>query len=449
MRLEKAAGVELGETVLAEADTPRQIAAAIARAQAGPRPGLGPGLRPAGCRPGPASARPAPSPPGLSPPWARPGSGHGRADADRGAALAGRARRRARPHPAAERRRQRDADHLRQPVSRRVRRGRRPARPRRGAGRARRAAAPHRAGVLPRLHRHPARRRRPGAALPAVPRRSDRGVRHAPGRDPAQRGRPRPADVRRGRARRRAPAPARADPDHGRDGAGHPTRLRSDVRLRSRPGLRSRLQRGCAGADPVHVGEHGLAEGRGAVARQPARQHPRLRRGLRDDRRRRRRHVAAAVPRHGPDRRVVRAALPRHADRLDVAAGLPGQAGALARGDLAASRHHHRGAQLRLRPVRAQDRGRRPRRARSVVVARRAERRRGRPRRHDRALHDALRAARLPARGAAAGLRPGREQPVRDRPAAGTPAPHRAPQPGGVPARAGDRAAPRPTIPSR
>ena len=40
-------------------------------------------------------------------------------------------------------------------------------------------------------------------------------------------------------------------------------------------------------------------------------------------------------------------------------------------------------------------------------------------------------------------------QPVRDRPAAGTPAAHRAPQPGGVPARAGDRARPRPTIHSR
>ena len=39
MRLEKAAGVELGETVLAEADTPRQIAAAIARARATPAAG--------------------------------------------------------------------------------------------------------------------------------------------------------------------------------------------------------------------------------------------------------------------------------------------------------------------------------------------------------------------------------------------------------------------------
>ena len=33
MRLEQAAGVELGETVLAEADTPRQIADALARAR--------------------------------------------------------------------------------------------------------------------------------------------------------------------------------------------------------------------------------------------------------------------------------------------------------------------------------------------------------------------------------------------------------------------------------
>ena len=37
MRLEQASGIALGDTILAEADTPRQIAAAIARArQAGP-----------------------------------------------------------------------------------------------------------------------------------------------------------------------------------------------------------------------------------------------------------------------------------------------------------------------------------------------------------------------------------------------------------------------------
>jgi fatty-acyl-CoA synthase len=85
MRLEKAAGVELGETVLAEADTPRQLAAAIAQAHAGPRPGLPPasshprpGLAPASARPQPglsqASARPAP---GLPPASAHPGPGRG------------------------------------------------------------------------------------------------------------------------------------------------------------------------------------------------------------------------------------------------------------------------------------------------------------------------------------------------------------------------------------
>ncbi len=80
MRLEKAAGVELGEAVLAEADTPRQIAAVIARAQAGPRPGISPG----DARPfpglGPASARPAP---GLPPASAHPGPGRGPATAAR------------------------------------------------------------------------------------------------------------------------------------------------------------------------------------------------------------------------------------------------------------------------------------------------------------------------------------------------------------------------------
>jgi 1-acyl-sn-glycerol-3-phosphate acyltransferase len=53
MRLEQASGVELGDTVLAEADTPRQIAAAITRArQAGLGARLGAGLR-AGLRAGP------------------------------------------------------------------------------------------------------------------------------------------------------------------------------------------------------------------------------------------------------------------------------------------------------------------------------------------------------------------------------------------------------------
>ena len=56
MRLEQAAGVPLGETVLAEADTPRQIAAAIARARTQPgvppraqlrtQPGAWPGASP-------------------------------------------------------------------------------------------------------------------------------------------------------------------------------------------------------------------------------------------------------------------------------------------------------------------------------------------------------------------------------------------------------------------
>ena len=128
----------------------------------------------------------------------------------------------------------------------------------------------------------------------------------------------------------------------------------------------------------------------------------------------------------GLDRRVVHAALLRHADRLDVAAGVSRQARALARGDLAAPRHGDRRAELRLRPVRAEDSRRGSRRARSRVVARRAERRRGRARRDDRPLHHAVRAGRLPAGGAASGLRPGRGQPVRHRPAARTTARGRA-----------------------
>jgi acyl carrier protein len=85
MRLEQAAGVELGETVLADADTPRQIAAAIARARSHGATKHGTAVAPAAVRGDGARA------------------GRRRADADRGAALAGRARPVSPAHPAPHR----------------------------------------------------------------------------------------------------------------------------------------------------------------------------------------------------------------------------------------------------------------------------------------------------------------------------------------------------------
>ena len=228
MRLEKAAGVELGEAVLAEADTPRQLAAAIARAQAGPRPGISPG----DARPfpglGPASARPAP---GLPPAFAHPGPGRGPATAARTLIEA-----------------------LRWQVERGADRVHIQLRNDDGsetlitygslyrdacgvaAGLRDRGVAPgERVALLLRtepafFHAYMGILLAGGVPVPLYPPfRADQIEEYAvaPGRDPAQRGRPRPADVRRGRTRRRAPAPARPEPDHGRHGGGPPTRLRS------------------------------------------------------------------------------------------------------------------------------------------------------------------------------------------------------------------------------
>ena len=90
---------------------------------------------------------------------------------------------------------------------------------------------------------------------------------------------------------------------------------------------------------PVHLGQHRRPQGRGADARQPARQHPRHGAGHPGHAARRLRQLAAAVPRHGPDRRLAGQPVRRLSAGGDVAAGLPVAAAALAAGDPSLPRH--------------------------------------------------------------------------------------------------------------
>ena len=90
---------------------------------------------------------------------------------------------------------------------------------------------------------------------------------------------------------------------------------------------------------PVHLGQHRRPQGRGADARQPARQHPRHGAGHPGHAARRLRQLAAAVPRHGPDRRLAGQPVRRLPAGGDVAAGLPVAAAALAAGDPSLPRH--------------------------------------------------------------------------------------------------------------
>ena len=80
-------------------------------------------------------------------------------------------------------------------------------------------------------------------------------------------------------------------------------------------------------------------------------------------------------------------ALLRHPDRDPLAARLPRPSRPLALGDSRPPRHHVRRAQLRLRPLRPQDRRRRDPGPRPVHLAARPERLGARQRRDDRALH--------------------------------------------------------------
>ncbi|MNE09653.1 hypothetical protein D3C80_1023390 [compost metagenome] len=195
------------------------------------------------------------------------------------------------------------------------------------------------AGFLPLLLRHPVRRRHSGADVPASAPRADRGPPASPGRHPAQLPGAGADHLRAGspvgpaayRARPRSPAGAAARATAGHDTAGA-------------AGGRS----GLAGPDPVHLGFDRRSEGRRPRPPQRARQHPRLGRRDRPVLDRRLRQLAAAVSRHGPDRRLAGQPVLRLPAGAAVAAGLPGPSGVLAVGHSPPSRHGRGGAELRL-----------------------------------------------------------------------------------------------------
>ena len=161
---------------------------------------------------------------------------------------------------------------------------------------------------------------------------------------------------------------------------------------------------------PVHLRQHGQSEGRGAHARQPARQRARDGQGGARDPRGRVRELAAALPRHGPHRRLVRHHVLRLPGGADVAARLPVAAGQLAARDPPPSRHDLGRAELRLRALPAPHPGRGARRARPLVVALRVQRRRaGEPRDHDARSSERFARWRLAQERDVAGLRPRRK----------------------------------------
>ncbi len=149
----------------------------------------------------------------------------------------------------------------------------------------------------------------------------------------------------------------------------------------------------------IHLRQHRQPQGRGAHPRQPARQHTRNGPGgAVPTQQRRVRELAAALPRHGIDRRLAGQPLHRLSAGDHVAAGIPVAPAALAVGHSPPSRHAFRGAEFCLRAVPAQDRGRRHRGARSEFVALRVQRRRAGEPRHDYRVSRPLRKIR-PARG--------------------------------------------------
>src|SRR5271154_5927387 len=119
------------------------------------------------------------------------------------------------------------------------------------------------------------------------------------------------------------------------------------------------------------------------------------------------RFVAAAVSRHGIDRRVVCAALYRYSTGGDVATGVPEPARALAARDSPASRDDLPGAEFCVRVVRAKNRGQGSGRTGSEFVARGYEWRGARARGDDGPICEAFRAVWFSARSVDAGVRVG------------------------------------------
>ena len=115
---------------------------------------------------------------------------------------------------------------------------------------------------------------------------------------------------------------------------------------------------GRPGPAAIHLRLDRQSQGRDAHARQSPGQRPSDRRSARHARRRRGRELAAAVSRHGPDRRVAHAAVFRPAGGGAFAAGVSYAAGAMAARVSPLPRDRGRGAEFCLRAGRRENRRR-------------------------------------------------------------------------------------------
>jgi len=249
--------------------------------------------------------------------------------------------------------------------------------PQRAAARGSRAAVrPHRPRLPRRVPRgvHDRGRARPSSIARRI-RAPDR-VRESPGQRGAGRlsfGGLRGSTHRGPPARVGAPR-SKAPPDRtALAGAGQRTRRAARSRRRAEP-------------DPVHVGQHGHPPRRGDHGRQLDGQRRGDGKGFAARRRRPRGLLAAAVSRHGADRRAARPGRAR-SDLLDpLAAGIHAASGELDAGGVGCARDADGRAELRLWAGGPQGRGRGSPRSRSLRLARRHQRRRAGRSRHRRGI---------------------------------------------------------------
>ncbi len=169
---------------------------------------------------------------------------------------------------------------------------------------------------------------------------------------------------------------------------------------------------------PVHLGlDRDAARGRDHARQCPPQPAPDPG-GLRSLQPFRHRELAAALPRHGPDRHPAPAAFPGCALHPDVARLFPAAAGALAARDLPLRRHGERRSQLRLRPLRPFDPAQRASSPRPLHLERGLQRLGAGAAGDPRPFRRSLRPLRLPAPGPPPLLRPRRSHPDRRRLAA-------------------------------
>ena len=275
-----------------------------------------------------------------------------RQDADRDARLARAGASGSHPrHGAAGRERGARHHELSRPADRRERGRARADQPRHRAGRPRRHDAADKHGFLRVVLRHPLCRRGAGADLSARPHGAARRTHAPPDRDPAQRRRAH-ADHRAGGPQaRRAAALTGRDAEMRRD--------RCDASAERSAAAAAAAQRPrSARADAIHLGQHRRPEGRDADALGPS--GKRARHGPRDGGlvEGRVRELAAALSRHGTDRRVARLLLFRRAALRDVADRVPGAPGHLAVDHAQIPRDVFRRAEFRIRAVREPHSGR-------------------------------------------------------------------------------------------